>query len=149
MSQMRLILTSDVPSLGAMGEVVTVRGGYARNFLIPRAKAVVANLSNERELQHQRRVLDKKRQTLLETYRAQAKKLASVSLNVTKQVGEDDRIFGSVTTAELQQMLQAEGYELSKRQIVVPEIKTIGSYDVKIELDRDVDAQIKVWVVAG
>ena len=146
---MKLILNTEVQHLGTIGDIVKVRPGYARNYLIPRGLAVVANEGNKKALDHQLRILEKRKADIL----AEAKKLASsierVSVTVTKQVGEDEKIFGSVTTAELETLLHGEGIQVSKKDIKVPtEIKKVGVYSAEVKLHPEVIAKFKVWVVA-
>ena len=146
---MKLILNMEVPHLGTIGDLVKVRPGYARNYLLPRGLAVIANEGNKKALDHQLRILEKRKADIL----AEAKKLSSaierVSVTVTKQVGEVEKIFGSVTTAELETLLHAEGVQVSKKDIKIPtEIKKVGVYSAEVKLHAEVTAKFKVWVVA-
>lgn len=146
---MRLILSQNVDSLGSIGDIVTVKAGYARNFLIPRGIGVVANEGNEKALKQQLKVLDKKKQELL----AEAKKVAAgiekTSVTVAKQVGEDEKIFGSVTTAELEELLAAEGINVSRKDIkLTDEVRKVGVYSAEVKVHPEVIATFKVWVVA-
>jgi len=146
---MRVILNQDVQTLGSIGEIVNVRNGYARNFLLPRGMATVANESNESQLQHQRRQLDKKKAQLLSEAKTLAAAIEKTSVTVYKQVGEDERIFGSVTTAELEALLNQEGLKVSKKDIaIVEDIKKVGVYHGQIKLHAEVSAKFKIWVVA-
>ncbi len=146
---MRVILNHDVPSLGSIGEVVNVKNGYARNFLLPRGLAAVANESNEAQLKHHRRQLDKKKAQLLSEAKTLAAAIEKTSVTVYKQVGEDERIFGSVTHAELELLLGQEGIKVSKKDIsVTDEIKKVGVYHGQVKLHADVAAKFKIWVVA-
>jgi large subunit ribosomal protein L9 len=146
---MRVILSNDVPSLGAIGDIVNVRNGYARNFLLPRGLASVANESNKAALDHQRRILEKKKAVALAAAKQLGNAIEKTSVTVTKQVGEDEKIFGSVTTAELEALLQAEGLNVSKKDItILEEIKKVGVYQAQVKLHTDVIAKFKVWVVA-
>ena len=146
---MRVILTQDVLNLGAIGEVVNVRNGYARNYLLPRALASVANEGNQAMLAHQKRILDKRREKLLAAAKDLGSQIEKTSVTVTKQVGEDEKIFGSVTTQELEALLQAEGLNVSKKDITILEdIKKVGVYTAQVKLHTEVLAKFKVWVVA-
>lgn len=146
---MKVILTHDVPSLGSIGEVVQVKDGYARNFLLPRSLAAVANEANKAQLAHQRRVLEKRKEKALGAARLIAAQIEKISVTVVKQVGEDERIFGSVTTAELEELLKAEGVDISKKEItLLEEVKKVGVYAAQVKLHHDVSAKFKVWVVA-
>lgn len=146
---MKLILNENVESLGRIGDLVTVKDGYARNFLLPKGLGVIANERNKKALERQIATLEKKREQAL----AEAKKLASeiekTSVTVTKQVGEDERIFGTVTTAELEALLAEEGLKISRKQIkLAEEIKKVGVYSAEVHLQAEVNAKFKVWVVA-
>ena len=146
---MKVILNQDVASLGRIGEIVSVRNGYARNFLLPRGVAALANEANEAELKHQRRILDKKKAKLLADAKALAAQIEKVSVTVYKQTGEDERIFGSVTTAELEDLLSQEGHKISKKDIsLIEDIKKVGVYHGQAKLHPEVTAKFKVWVVA-
>ena len=126
---MKVILTQDIPSVGLIGNIVQVKNGFARNYLIPRSLAVVANTSNVKELDHHKRVLTKRKEKVLAAFKAQAAKLNKLTLTIVKQVGEEDKIFGSVTTAEIEALLDKEGLKISRKQIELTEsIKKIGNY---------------------
>ncbi|MCC6624815.1 MAG: 50S ribosomal protein L9 [Deltaproteobacteria bacterium] len=148
---MQVILTKDVPDLGAAGQMVHVRNGYGANFLIPRGLAVLATLRNQHEMEHQRRRIEA--QIVKEKQKAQelAKKLGGVSVTLTRLVAADekDKIFGSVTTQDIADALKNEGYAIDKRNIVLDNaLKSLGVYEVPVKLHRDVTANVKVWVVA-
>ncbi len=146
---MRVILNHDVQALGNIGEIVNVRNGYARNFLLPRGLASLANESNEAQLKHHRRQLDKKKAVLLAESKTLAAAIEKTSVTVYKQVGEDERIFGSVTHAELETLLGQEGIKISRKDITVTEdIKKVGVYHGQVKLHPEVTAKFKIWVVA-
>lgn len=146
---MRLILSQNVENLGRIGDLVKVKNGYARNFLIPRGLAVVANEGNQASLNHQMRLLEKKKALILGDAKKQAGLIEKISVTVTKQVGEDEKIFGSVTTAELEELLAAEGVKVSKKDIkLAEEIKKVGVYSAEVRVHPEVVAKFKVWVVA-
>jgi large subunit ribosomal protein L9 len=145
---MKVILRSDVQDLGQAGELVNVKDGYARNFLVPRNLAVEASKASIRALEHERRQIslrEKKRLTELEKLAA---RLRATSVTIAKEVGEADRIFGSVTSMDVHRALEAEGIAVDRRTIELEEpIKAIGVYDVPVKLHRQIDAKLKVWVV--
>lgn len=146
---MKLILTQNVPSLGQIGTIVRVKNGFARNFLLPRGLGVVADEKNQAALNQQLKQLEKKKAVLLAEAKTLASQIEKTSVTVTKQVGEDERIFGSVTTSELEGLLSAEGLKVSKRDIALTEeIKKVGVYAAEVRVHPDVTAKFKVWVVA-
>ena len=146
---MRLILSDNVSSLGNIGDIVKVKPGYARNFLIPRGLAVPANEKNKASLDHQLRVLEKKKAELLAEAKKAAASIEKTSVTVSKQVGEEEKIFGSVTTTELEALLVAEGIKVDKKDIRIPEeIKKVGVYSAEVKVHPEVTAKFKVWVVA-
>jgi len=147
---MKLILSQNVENLGRIGELVKVKNGYARNFLIPRGLGMVANEGNQSALNHQLRLLDKKKALLLGEAKKAAANIEKISVTVTKQVGEDERIFGSVTTTELEELLNAEGVKVSKKDIKLSEeIKKVGVYSAEVRVHPEVTAKFKIWVVAA
>src|SRR6185312_9795666 len=146
---MKVILTQEVSNLGSIGDIVNVRNGYARNFLVPRGLAAAANEENQAALAHHKRVLDKRREKVLSAAKELGASIEKTSVTVTKQVGEDEKIFGSVTTQELEALLQAEGLNVSKKDItIVDEIKKVGVYSAQVKIHSEVIAKFKVWVVA-
>lgn len=147
---MRVILTEDVAGLGSSGAEVAVKGGYARNFLLPSRLAVSASRKNKAINEHHRRVITRQQEKLLNTAKATADRLSKLSLTVARQVGEDERIFGTVTTGELEKMIKAEGIEVSRKDIVLAEeIKKTGIYEAEIKLHPQLTAKFKIWVVAA
>jgi large subunit ribosomal protein L9 len=145
----KVILNQNMPNLGTIGDVVDVRGGYARNFLIPRQIATLANAGNRKALEHQLKILAKKKDEILKEAKALAAKIAKVSVTVHKQVGEEERIFGTVTTSEIENYLASEGIKIDRKIIEIKdEIKKVGVYTAKAKLHPEVSAEFKVWVVA-
>jgi large subunit ribosomal protein L9 len=146
---MKLILNQNVENLGRIGDIVKVKPGYARNYLVPRGLASVANESNQAALNHQLRLLEKKKAQLLSEAKKLAGTIEKISVTVTKQVGEDEKIFGSVTTAELEELLSQEGLKISRKDIKLTEdIKKVGVYAAEVKVHPEVTAKFKVWVVA-
>ncbi len=146
---MQVILKEEVKSLGHAGEVVSVKDGYARNFLIPKGIAIEANPKNVKALEQER----KKIQDLVRKERAKAEELASrissVSLVIKAKSGEDDKLFGSVTAVDIADSLKNEGIEIDKRKIVLDEpIKRLGDYTVSVKLYTEVAAQLNIQVVS-
>src|SRR5437763_7045987 len=144
---MQIILQEDVEKLGHRGDVVTVKPGYARNFLLPKKLAVEATAGNMKALERIRTSLAKKTATELEAAQKQAGLLNGVALKFARKTGENDQMFGSVTTADISEGLEAQGFKVDKRQVQLAEpMKVIGESQVTIKVFRDVTAQIKVSV---
>jgi large subunit ribosomal protein L9 len=144
---MQIILQEDIEKLGHRGDVVTVKSGYARNFLLPRKLAIEASAGNMKALERIRAALAKKTATELESAQKQAELLNGVSLRFTRKTGENDQLFGSVTSADIAEGLAAQNFKIDKRQVQLPDpLKTLGEFPVTIKVFRDVTAQIKVTV---
>jgi large subunit ribosomal protein L9 len=145
---MEVILLDSIPKLGERGSTVKVKSGFARNYLFPRRLALPASEANRRVFQENQRVLEKRDQHARAAAEEAAKKFADVSCTIPVQVGEEDRLYGSVTTADVARSLADQGYEVDRKQIQLDEpIKQLGVYTVDIRLHREVSAPIKVWVV--
>lgn len=144
---MQIILQEDIDKLGHRGDVVTVKPGYARNYLLPRKLAVEATTGNLKAIERIRGALAKKTATEIEAAQKQAELLNAVALKFTRKTGENDQMFGSVTSADISEALAAQGFKIDKRQVQLAEpIKIIGESPVTIKVFRDVAAQIKVTV---
>jgi large subunit ribosomal protein L9 len=144
---MQIILQEDVDKLGNRGDVVTVKPGYARNFLLPNKLAVEASPGNMKALERIRAALAKKTATELDAAKKQAELLALVSLSFKRKTGENDQMFGSVTSGDIADGLKKEGFGIDKRQVQIPEpLKTLGEFPVTIKVFRDVIAEIKVRI---
>ena len=145
----KLILRESVHGLGEAGDLVTVKPGFARNFLLPEGKAILATEGNVRELEHKQRVVaakvakERKEQTALRD------RIQAVTLAVAARAGEEGKLFGSVTSAQIAELLAAQGVEVDRRRIQLDEpIKEIGEHAVEIRLQRDLVARVKVVVTA-
>ena len=144
---MQIILQEDVEKLGNRGDVVTVKPGYARNFLLPHKLAIEATAGNMKALERIRGSLAKKTATELDAAQKQAELLTGVSLKFTRKTGENDQMFGSVTTADIADGLKAHGFEVDKRQIQLKDpVKALGEYPVTVKVFRDITAEIKIHV---
>lgn len=144
---MKIVLINDVDKLGVTGDVVDVKDGYARNYLIPGGMALKADPRNIKMLEAQKRLADAKVMRELKTHKAMAAKLTKTELVARVQVGEEDRIFGSVTSANIAEMLAEKGVEIDRRIILLAEpIKALGVYNVPVKLHTDVTAFVKVRV---
>jgi len=144
---MQIILQEDVDKLGHRGDVVAVKPGYARNFLIPRKLGIEATAGNMKALERIRTALAKKTATELEAAQKQAQLLNGVALKFARKTGENDQMFGSVTTADVADALEAQGFKIDKRQVQLSEpLKTIGEREVTLKVFRDVTAAVRVSV---
>ena len=146
---MEVILKEDIANLGKMGEVVRVRDGYARNYLLPRGLVLMANKKNLKGFEHQKRVVASQKERVVKQAQTLAEKLAQVSLVVPVRAGEEGKLFGSVTNIDIEKGLKARGFEVERRKIHLAEpIKALGDYDVAVRLTADVTATVKVSVVS-
>lgn len=147
---MEVILRENVENLGARGDRVQVARGFARNYLFPQSLAVEANAGNVRALTEESKMRDLRENKTKRHAEGLAQKLGKVSVTATVQVGEDEKLFGSVTSADIEELLRAQGYEIDKRRIMLDEpIKSLGVYTVPVKLHQNVDTNVKVWVVKG
>lgn len=146
---MKLILTQAVEHLGSIGDVVDVKNGYGRNYLIPMGMGILANRGNQAELEHHQKILEKKRLKLVAHAEELAAKLKGLRLQFSKKVGATGKLFGTVTSREVARRLAELGYEVARKHIIVQgEVKALGEYDVLIELPQKVDVVITMEVVA-
>jgi large subunit ribosomal protein L9 len=145
---MKVILRQDVPELGAAGDTIEVKTGYGRNFLLPRNLAIRATKANLRaigEVTKQKELQERKRRREAEIIREKIEKL---SLSIEVLVGEEDKLYGSVTNADIAELLEKEGIIIDKRAIELETpIKVLGVYTVPIRIDKDVTAQMRLWVI--
>ena len=145
---MKIILTADVDTLGNAGDVVEVKDGYARNFLLPRSVALIANEHNMTVYEKVRQQREAQASRAMREAETLAEALKEVSCNVAVRAGEEDRIFGSVTAQQISVALSDLGFDIDRRVIEIEEpIRALGVYDVPIRLHADVKASVKVWVV--
>ena len=145
---MEVILRRAVDNLGHPGDLVKVSAGYARNFLLPRGYAFEATPGNRKRIEQERQRLEAAETGRRDEAQAVADRLAEVSLTFSARVGEEGKLFGSVTAADIAQQLEAQGHHVEKRQIDLHEpIRALGVYRVPIRLHADVRPEIKVWVI--
>jgi large subunit ribosomal protein L9 len=145
---MKIILRQNYTNLGNIGDVVDVKDGYARNFLIPRNIAFRATQGNLKALEEEKKALSRKEDKAVKDAEKLSAQLASVSITITMKVGEDDKLFGSVTSQMIADSLTEKGYTIDKRIIELEEpIKTLGIFEVPVKLHSKVAAKVKVWVV--
>ncbi len=145
---MEIILRQDMESLGKAGETVKVKDGYARNFLIPKGIAYIANEANKKRFTSEMEKLSMRAERERKNAEVLAEKLSKVSCTIPVQVGEEDKLFGSVTSQSIAESLANQDIQIDKRKILLDEpIKSLGIYSVPIKLHPEVEATVKVWVV--
>lgn len=148
MSVMKVILTEDVPHLGSMGDTVSVKPGYGRNFLIPRGMAISATAGSVNRMEHEKRGIEAKAARIRRDADKLSKRLEKLKIQFTRAAGDEDRLFGSVTSQDIQEYLFNEGLEIDRKHIHLGDpIKSLGVFDVEIKLHADVATTVKVWVV--
>lgn len=144
---MKVILTEDIVNLGDMGNVVEVKNGYGRNYLIPRELAIEANTKNIKQLDHQKKLLQSKIKIAKQEGEDLAAKVSAVSITIDVKSGTDGKLFGSVTSKDIAEAIAAQGVEIDKRKISLQEpIKRLGKYDIVIKVRQDVSATVKLEV---
>lgn len=146
---MEVILREDVPHLGHIGDVVKVRPGYARNYLLPRGLATVADKRNVRMLEHEKRLVEEKRKRALSAAEQVAKQLAAAKVTIAARAGEEGKLFGSVTNIDIERALGELGFTVERRRIRLDEpIKQLGEHVVPVTLTAGVQAEVRVTVTA-
>jgi large subunit ribosomal protein L9 len=144
---MEVILRDHVENLGKRGEIVKVADGYARNFLLPRKLALPATDANKQWVERERRIAETRDVEERSAAEAIAARLTALGLTIARKTGENDQLYGSVTNADIAELLAAKGFEIDRRKILLPDpIKTLGANTVPVKLHRDVTAQLKVTV---
>jgi large subunit ribosomal protein L9 len=147
MANTTILLREDIETLGGRGEIVKVKSGYARNYLLPQGLATLATKGNVKQIELERAALLKKVAVEKETAELQAGQMGDISLSFTRKAGEQGHLFGSVTSMDIADALKAKGYEIDRRKIVLKDsIKETGNYTVGLKLHREVTLQIPVTV---
>ena len=145
---MQVILRDDMDNLGKSGEVVNVKPGYARNFLLPRGHAIKATAGDIARVEHEKRVIAARTAKLAKTAQAEADKLSRVSVSIARATGEEDKLYGSVTTRDIAEALREQGVVVDSKKLHLDEpIKALGDFEVPVKLGRGVNATIKLSVV--
>src|SRR5262245_22012555 len=146
---MQVILKEDVSNLGKSGDLVNVKPGYGRNYLIPQGLAVLATEKNVAHLEHEKRIITARNAKLLKDAQAAAERLGAIEVVIQRQAGEDDKIFGSVSTRDIEEAIAEKGMKIDRKKIALAEpIRALGVHTVDVKLARDVVGKLKVWVVA-
>ncbi|MFL3001583.1 MAG: 50S ribosomal protein L9 [Cytophagales bacterium] len=144
---MEIILLKDVPGLGFKDEILNVKNGYGRNFIIPQGYGVLANNSNKKVLEENLKQTIKKQEEILKEAEKLAKKIGDLVLEIKIKTGSEDKIFGSVTTAQIAKMLKEKGLEIHKKNIsILTKVNAIGEYDVNLKIHKDLTHTIKINV---
>lgn len=144
---MKVILQKDIANLGEAGDIKEVADGYARNYLLPKKLVIVANETSQRAIEHQKKLIKIKKEKRKKQSEKLSESLAGIELRIAAQVGEEEKLFGSVTSMDIARELKELGYEIDKRRIHLDEpIKKTGEYDISIKLDEGLHAVIKVYV---
>jgi len=145
---MKVILRADIDRLGKLGEVVNVAPGYARNYLIPKKLAYQATGGNLKRIEFEKRSAAQLAEREVEEARKLAEKIKDLSLTFQVKVGEEDRLYGSVTAADIAEEAAKQGFKIERRKILLEEpIKQLGVYNIRVRLHPEVNAELKVWVV--
>jgi large subunit ribosomal protein L9 len=146
---MEVILKEDIANLGKIGEIVRVRDGYARNYLLPRGLVLEANKKNMKTFEHHKKIVGDQKQKIMRQAQAVGDQLNGVSLVIPMKVGEEGRLFGSVTNIHIEKALKAKGLNVDRRKIQLAEpIKSAGEYDVPVRLSAEITVPLKVSVVS-
>lgn len=146
---MKVLLKEDVPKLGSVGDEVEVKDGYGRNFLIPTGKALLATPKNLKQFRHQKSIVEHKVKKFKGIAQTLADQLAQFSLTVKKKVGEQGKLFGSVTSQEIAELISAQGVEIDRRKIQLGEpIKALGEFKIPIKLHPEITAEVQLTVAA-
>ncbi len=145
----QVILNEDVSNLGRTGDVVKVRAGYARNYLLPRKLAIEADAGNLRAFEHQKRIAMTRREANKNNALSLKSRLEALSITLAARAGEEGKLFGSVTNIDLERALRERGFNIERRKIVLAEpIKHLGEFSVPVKLDSEVEASLKINVAA-
>ena len=145
---MQVILRDDMDNLGKSGEVVNVKPGYARNYLLPRGFAIKATAGDIKRVEHEKRVISARTAKLAKEAQSEADKLSQISVSIAVAVGEENRLYGSVTTRDVAEALKDRGVNVDPKKILLDEpLKALGLAEVPIKVGRGVNATVKVWVV--
>ena len=146
---MEVILREHVDNLGRRGDVVKVAEGYARNYLLPRKLALAVTEGNKRQIEREKKVAEVKDAEEKQQAEAVAQRLGQTEIEIARRVGENDTLYGSVTSSDIAHALEAKGFTIEKRRIVLPEpLKALGETSVPVKIHREITAQVRVKVVA-
>jgi large subunit ribosomal protein L9 len=146
---MKVILKEDVHGLGKAGQIINVKDGYARNFLFPKGLALVADEKNMRLLEYQKKKFEEQAKKKRQDAESIAERLTGIQITIKSKAGEDQKLFGSITSKDIAEALQKEGFSIERKQIMISEpIKRLGEYEVEVKLHSNINAKLKINVVA-
>jgi len=146
---MKVILTKDMDNLGNAGALVEVKTGYGRNYLLPRQLAVLATAKNIRPLEHQKSAILARASKEKQNRTQMAQKLSAIEVKFTRKTGAENKLFGSVTNKDIHEQLAAQGYQIERKQIHLPEpLKEVGTHEVQVKLHSDVTAKLRVTIAS-
>ena len=146
---MKIILTKDMDNLGKAGALVEVKTGYGRNYLLPRQLAVLATAKNIRQLEHQKSGILARASKEKQNMTQMAQKLSAIEVKFTRKTGAENKLFGSVTNKDIHEQLAAQGYQIERKQIHLPEpLKEVGTHEVQVKLHSDVTAKLRVTIAS-
>lgn len=143
---MKVILTENIPALGQIGQIVNVAPGYGRNYLLPKGLALEATGKNVKELEHQKRILEQKRERVHQENLSLAEKLNKVEITVRRKVAEEDKLYGSVSATDVLEILEEKGFDIPRRSIGIEPIKQLGEFVIPIRIDAQITANVKLVV---
>ena len=149
MGQVKVILREDIPRLGDAGDLVSVRPGYARNYLIPHGIAIAATAEKVKEVEHYRRMIAERQIELLKDLKGASSKIRAMDLSFEAQAGGSGKLFGSITATQIAKRIAEQGVEVDRRKIQSESIKTVGEHSVKIRLHKELTVDVKVVVTAA
>jgi len=144
---MKVILTKDLDNLGRAGALVDVKPGYGRNYLLPRNLAVLATAKNIRQLEHEKAGILARASKEKQNMTAMAQKLSAIEVKLARKVGEQNKLFGSVTSKDIHEQLASQGFQIERKQVHLPEpLKEVGTHEVEVKLHPEVTAKLKVTI---
>lgn len=145
---MKIVLKDDVKNIGKTGQIIDVADGYARNYLVPRGLAIEANTKNIKALEHEKRIIEKKAKKIKNSSQELSNKISAMTFTIKAKAGDEGKLFGSVTTMDIAELLQKEGIEIDKKKISLDEpIKRLGSYSVNVKIHPEISTQLNIQVV--
>jgi large subunit ribosomal protein L9 len=143
---MKVILTENISALGQIGQLVNVAPGYARNYLLPQGLALEATGKNVKQLEHQKRILEQKRERVHQEMLSLAEKLNKVEITLRRKVAEEDKLYGSVSATDVLEILEGKGFDIPRKSIAIEPIKQLGEFTIPIRIDAQITANVKLTV---